>query len=99
MEDGLLLNRPANKRMVDIPAIFCTIPSEQPSTKDLFRVYKDWSIIVIDAKSNPDMIWYKDFLAENDTSSHAGNQHVLTLSPIKPDVITKVIDLANVLTD
>lgn len=95
MEKGLLTNQPPEKLMVSIPAIFCTIPSVNPSINDLFRAYKDWSIIVLDSDKLNGHSWYTDFLAVNEVKKDRGHQHILTLENIPPSAINQVIDLAD----
>jgi hypothetical protein len=90
-EVGLKTKMPRTKLMVDVDAIFCTIPSPSPNTRDLFRYYEDWSIIVIDTSLLPDHKWYIDFLADEDMSNNGQNKHIMTFQDIPPEAITKVL--------
>ena len=90
-QQGLKTNMPRTKLMADVRAVFCTIPSEKPSTADLFRYYDDWSIIVIDTEKIPAHRWYIDFLAAEDMSNHGSNQHVMTFEEIPASAIRKVL--------
>ena len=89
--DGLKVKMPKEKLIVDVDAVFCTIPSETPNTSDLFRYYDDWSIIVIDTDTIPNHSWYIDFLAEDDPSNNGQNKHVMTFEDIPATAIKKVI--------
>lgn len=91
LKDGLKTSMPKEKLMVDIDAIFCTIPSEIPNTIDIFRYYADWSIVVIDTGKIPDHIWYVDFLGEEDISNTGENKHVMTFRDIPNIAIKKII--------
>ncbi len=89
--NGLKTKMPRTKLMVDVNAIFCTIPSETPNTSDLFRYYDDWSIVVIDTDEIPKHKWYIDFLAEEDPSNNGHNKHVMTFEDIPSAAIKKTI--------
>jgi len=90
-KNGLKINMPATKLVVDISAIFCTIPSKKPTTNDLFRYYEDWSIVIVDTDKIPDHVWYIDFLAEIDSSNNGENQHIMTLANIPPEAIKQIL--------
>lgn len=89
--NGLKVNMPRTKSITDTNAIFCTIPSGNPSTDDLFRYYDDWSIVVIDVKLIPEHKWYVDFFAENDASNNGMNKHIMTFEDIPPTAIKKIV--------
>ena len=89
--NGLKTKMPKAKLMVDVDAIFCTVPSSTPSTADLFRYYDDWSIVVIDTDQIPNHKWYIDFLGEDDPSNNGQNKHVMTFEDIPANAIKKVI--------
>lgn len=89
--NGLKIKMPRTKLLVDVNAIFCTIPSATPNTNDLFRYYDDWSIVVIDTTKIPDHKWYVDFLAADDTSNNGHNKHIMTFEDIPAAAIKKVI--------
>jgi hypothetical protein len=92
LKEGLRTGMPAVKNFTDLQAIFCTIPSENPSTADLFRFYEDWSVLVIDADLLPDHLWYRDFLAaEEAEASGVPNRHVITFQDIPPEAVVKVL--------
>ena len=57
-QEGLKRKMPRTKLMVDIDAIFCTVPTETPNTSDLFRYYDDWSIVVIDTEKIPNHFFF-----------------------------------------
>jgi len=82
---------PRTKLLVDVDAIFCTIPSKTLNTADLFRYYDDWNIVVIDTDKIPDHKWYIDFLGEDDISNNGQNKHVMTFEDIPAIAIKKVI--------
>lgn len=91
MQEGLKAKKPRIKLMVDVDAIFCTVPSETPNTKDLFRYYDDWSIVVIDTDKIPNHKWYVDFLGEDDPSNNGQNKHVMTFDNIPAPAIKKIL--------
>lgn len=91
LAEGLKISMPKTKLLVDLDAIFCTIPSATPNTKDLFRYYKDWSIVLIDTAKIPEHSWYVDFLAEEDPSNNGSNKHIMTFQNIPPIAIKKII--------
>ncbi len=88
---GLKTGMPPVKRAVDVKAVFCTVPSENPSTDDLFRYYDNWSIVVIDTSLIPGHKWYADFLASIDPSNNGSNKHVMTFEDIPASAIKKIL--------
>lgn len=91
LENGIKLGMPRNKRLLDINAIFCTIPSLTPNPNDLFRYYDDWSIVVIDTSKIPNHKWYVDIFATEDPSNNGSNKHIMTFEDIPKNAINKVI--------
>ncbi len=89
--DSLKTGMPRVKCAVDIRAVFCTVPSENPSTDDLFRYYNNWSIVVIDTSLIPGHKWYTDFLASIDPSNNGSNKHIMTFEDIPASAITKIL--------
>jgi len=90
-EHGLKIGMPQVKCVVDVPAIWATIPSKEPKVADLFRFYDNWSIVVIDPSKLPNHIWYEDFLGQKDTSNNGENKHIMTFQDIPVDAIIKII--------
>ena len=90
-KSGLKVDMPRRKSLLDIHALFCTVPSPTPNTNDLFRYYDDWSIVVIDTALIPDHKWYIDFFAEIDASNNGKNKHIMTFEDIPPHAIKNIV--------
>ena len=88
--NGLKVNMPMTKALININAIFCTVPSETPNTGDLFRYYDNWSIVIIDTKLIPNHKWYVDIFGEIDASNNGKNKHVMTFEDI-PATAIKIV--------
>lgn len=93
LKEGLKCEPPTRtKQLLDIPAIFCSIPGAKSHTGDLFRSYDDWSVIVINTDVLLGHVWYEDFLADPEMRNRQRlNNHVFKFADIPKNAIHKVI--------
>ena len=89
--DGLKINQPMHKSIVDTGMLFFSYPMNH-TTEDLFRYYDNSYIVVLDTEEliKDDVIFFDDYFSNQDMSSN--RNHLCCEVDIPVKYIKKIIE-------